>query len=225
MRPAYAAALLVAILVGIFGLQRASRFAPGADATVRALTTQPVLVQLDFSPDADETTTALVRALRAASSEESQPEIADELAALAKDSKFIEQVTSQAVSRLDTDAAALAFSTTRVDGKGDVVTIIGITIEILPRGLRDGISRAHEDGHAAVNNGIIENCGASIVAFEVDGGKTGNKLVAAINDHIAALEERAHALYHGDVREGVFGSHDRAARRAIESLERNGCVV
>ncbi|MEE8330756.1 MAG: hypothetical protein V3R84_03210 [Acidimicrobiia bacterium] len=225
MRPAYAAALVVAIVAGIFGLQRASRFAPGADATVRALTTEPVLVQLDFSPDADETTTALVRALGAAASTESQEEIADELAALAKDSKFIERVTTEAIQRLDTDAAALAFSTTRVDGEGDVVTIIGITIEILPRGHRDGISRAHEDGHAAVNNGIIENCGASIVAFEVGGGTTGNRLVEAINDHIAALEERAHAYYHGDVREGVLGSHDRAARRAIESLERNGCVV
>ncbi len=56
-------------------------------------------------------------------------------------------------------------------------------------------------------------------------GTAVDRLVEAINDHIAALEERAHAYYHGDVREGVLGSHDRAARRAIESLERNGCVV
>ncbi|MDH3731275.1 MAG: hypothetical protein OES13_09160 [Acidimicrobiia bacterium] len=225
MRPVFAATLIVAAAFGILGLQRASRFAPGENATVRALTTEPVRVQLDFTPDAYETTEALVSALQAAATQEPQAEIADELATLARDSGFIENVTSETIERLGTDAAALAFSTTRVDGAGDVVTIIGITIEILPRGRRDGISRAHEDGHAAVNNAIIEECGASVVAFEVGAGKSGNSLVESINDHIAALEWRAHSYYHDEVSEGVFGSHDRAARRAVEALERDDCVA
>jgi len=225
MRPAYALALVVVVISGVFVVERTTRFDPGANARVTALTTDPIRVELDFSPDLDEVAAALSGALAKASVAEGSPEIAKELEALAADGAFVSGLASSTVARLRTDAAALAYSTTSVTGSGAEVTIIGITIEMLPKGRRDGISRNHEDGHAAINNGIVENCGHRIVAFEVEAGSTGNELVERINNHLALLEDLAHAHYHVEVSDGVFGSHGRAASRALEAIERNGCLA
>ena len=45
------------------------------------------------------------------------------------------------------------------------------------------------------------------------------------NDHIALLEDQAHTQYHLAVSDGVLGSHDRAASRAVEVIERAGCIA
>lgn len=225
MRPLYALALIVAVLGGLHVFDRTTRFAPGADVAVRGLTTNPVRVRLDFSPSADEVTAAMLGALAAAAAGERQPEVAAELAAIAADDDFIASLASETVERLSTDAAALAFSTSNVDGAGNVVTIVGVTIEMLPRGRSDGLNRVHEDGHAAINNLIIELCADEIVALEVASSKTGAALVTAISDHLALLEEQAHNQYHVAVSDGILGSHDRAALRAVEVIERAGCVA
>lgn len=225
MRPAYALALIVVVLGGIFVIDRTTRFSPGADVAVHALTTDPVRVPLDFSPSRDEVTAATLRALQAAATGERQPEVAAELADIATDDDFIASIVAETVERLSTDAAALAFSTINVDGRGDVVTIVGVTIEMLPRGGSDGVNRVHEDGHAAINNSIIERCADEIVALEVASSKTGGALVAAINDHIELLGEQAHTQYHLAASGGILGSHARAAARAVEVIERAGCVA
>ena len=225
MRPAYALALVVVILGGVVAFERTTRFEPGTNASVRALTTAPVRVELDFSPDPAEVASTLVNSLTAAAAASAIPEIADELESLAEDADFVDDLATRTVERLRADAAALAFSTTSVTGSGSQVTIIGITVEMLPRGRRDVISRDHEDGHAAINNGIVQRCGSRIVGFEIESGATGNDLVTEINDHIGLLEDQAHAQYHVDVSDGVFGSHGRAADRAIEAIERSGCVA
>jgi hypothetical protein len=225
MRPTYALALLIVVLGGIFVFDRTTRFAPGTDVEVEALTTDPVRVQLDFSPNLDEVSAATLLALERAVASERQPQVAAELAAIATDDDFIASIATETVERLSTDAAALAFSTSSVDGKGDVVTIVGITIEMLPRGRSDGLNRVHEDGHASINNKIIERCADEIVALEVASSKTGGALVTAINDHIALLEDQAHTQYHLAVSDGVLGSHDRAASRAVEVIERAGCIA
>jgi hypothetical protein len=221
----YALTLIVVVLGGLFVFDRTTRFAPGTDARVRALTTDPVRVQLDFSPSNDEVTAATLRALEGAIASERRPEVAAELADIAADDDFIASLAAETVERLTTDAAALAFSTSTVDGKGDVVTIVGVTIEMLPRGRGDGINRVHEDGHASINNRIIERCADEIVALEVASSKTGGALVTAINDHIALLEDQAHTQYHLAVSDGILGSHGRAALRAVEVIERAGCVA
>lgn len=225
MRPAYALALIIVVLGGIFVFDRTTRFAPGADVEVQALTTDPVRVQLDFSPSVNEVTAATLLALEGAVGRERHPQVAAELADIATDDYFIASVATETVERLSTDASALAFSTSTVDGRGDVVTIVGITIEMLPQGRSEGVNRVHEDGHATINNNIIERCADEIVALEVASSKTGGALVTAINDHITLLEDQAHNQYHLAVSDGIFESHGRAALRAVEVIERAGCVA
>ncbi len=225
MRPLYAFALVALVVAGTVVLERSTRFAPGPEVEILALTTEPVRVSLDFSPTEAEVYDAMVAALEEAALREEQPAVATELEAIVSDDDFLTDVARRTSDRLGRDAAALAFSSTAVGGTGDRITVVGITIEMLPRGHHDGISRAHEDGHATINNGIIELCTRAIVQFEVGDGKSGQGLVEAINDHIELLEGRAHAQYHVDVSDGVFGSHPQAAARALDAIERAGCLA
>jgi hypothetical protein len=223
VRPHFALALIVVIVMGVAFFERTTRFEPGPDTEVVALTTEPVRVHLGFSPDRAEIEAAVRGALEKAAATEPTPELAAELTALATDREFVANVAATSAERLSTDAAALAFSTTATSGKGDRITIAAITVEILPRGGSDGLGRLHEDGHAQINNGIVERCGAAIVAYEIE--ETGDDLMEAINDHIALLEERAHTQYHIAVTDQVVGNHGRTARRTLDAVEEAGCIA
>lgn len=222
-RSAFVVAIGVAAVAAALLVPRLLAFDPGADVQVVVETTEPIRVWLSERPSADEAQAAMRSELLAAT-EAASDVMAVELRHLADDEQFLEDMAARAAQRLSTDAAALAFSTHSVAGDGDVVTIVSITIALLPEHRLQEIGVAHEDGHAFINSQIAEQCGTTVVRAEVATGATGNALTTGIIRHLELLETQGHAHYHAQVSDRITGSHDRAAQRAVETIVGDGCL-
>lgn len=216
-------AIGVACVAAALLVPRLLAFDPGADVQVQVETTEPVRVWLSADPTAAEAQAAMRKELLAVAST-SSPAMAAELTHLANDDEFLGSMAGRGVQRLSTDAAALAFSTHSAAGDGDVVTIVSITVALLPTHRLQEIGLAHEDGHAYINSQLAEQCGASIVRAEIETGATGNSLTTGIIRHLQLLETQGHAHYHAQVSDRIEGSHTDAAERAVAAIVGGGCL-
>lgn len=221
---------LILVVIGLFALaaialSRSGGFDPGADASVVILTSDPAVVSLDFSPTVSEIADGVKDGLKAAAGTASPDAVADEMVSLAEDDRYIEELAASAAADFGDRAAAMSIGNYSVFGEGDQVTIVAINIELLPRGVRDGINRDHEAGHSLINNGIATRCGEEVARDRIAEGLSGNRLVTAIRTGLFAAGDVAHERYHRAVAADTYGSHAPAARRVVDQLVEEGCVV
>jgi hypothetical protein len=214
-----AAALLVAAGAA---LRSGNAAVPPASAPVRVLTTEPLRLKLTPSPDASEISVALGDALRDRAETERDPTMRRYLEALGRDGDYLARLSEGARDRLETDAGALAYQLLHVDVTSERVAIAAITAELLPSRRYIASSRAHEDGHALINDQIALRCGPPVAREAIEAGTSGRNLAETIMDGLYDIGDVAHGIYHREVNSTRQG-FERAAERAVELATERHC--
>ncbi len=217
--------LPLALVVPVAAIALVPRGQTGPDGPLRVVTGNPVRVVVSANPSAATIEARTRDALTDAASSARDPAMRSEWLRLRDDARALEILATRAEASLSSGrAAALAFPMFAVDASGDRLTIVAMTIEILPGRSGMATSRDHEDGHAEVNDQLALRCGPGIARTLTERGMRGAVLEAAIAERLRELADVAHAQYHDTVASARLGSHVRLATEASRNVAAAHCV-
>ena len=215
--------VLVFVVIAALVLRASGEEEPPQGPTL-VVTGDPVRVVMGANPGAATIETRTAAALADAARSATDPRMQAGWQQLAGDTTSVEAMAVSAASRLSSDgAAALAYPMFAVDAGGERLTIIAMTVEIIPGRQGMAVSRDHEDGHAEVNDQIALRCGPIVAAASVARGLVGSALEHEIISTLNGHASRAHTVYHGMVEQARLGDHLGAAKRAAAEVAADGC--
>lgn len=219
-------ALLVLVIVSFaMVVLRASGGEEAPTGPTRVVTGEPVRVVMGANPSAATIEQRTADALGVAARSASDPLMQAGWRDLSDDAATVEAIAISAASRLSAGrAAALAFPMFSVDAGGERLTIVAMTVEIIPGRPGMAVSREHEDGHAEVNDQLALRCGPLLAEASIANGLTGAVLEHAITAGLNGRADEAHTVYHGMVQQARLGEHLESARRAAAQVAAEGCA-
>ncbi len=216
--------LSLAVVLPIAVIALAPRGATAPDGPLRVVTGDPVRVVVSAQPSAATIEARTRDALSDAATSARDPAMREEWLRLRDDTDALETLATRAEASLSSGgAAALAFPMFAVDASGKRLTIIAMTIEIIPGRSGIAMSRDHEDGHAEVNDQLALRCGPGIASALTERGLRGVALEVAIAERLRELADIAHEQYHDTVASARLGSHVRLATEASRDVASAHC--
>jgi hypothetical protein len=198
----------------------ATRVAP--DTPVTVLAADSIILKLPVSPDVSRITADLAAALGAAADRATDDRLRNALRGWQEDERFLAQIAVSPTEKFDSgEAIATATPIYDVQLDPDEITVVVLTVELVPGYGSTAGSREHEDGHALINRRITYRCAAEIVAASVEDGNQGGTLIYDVIVRLDAANDPVHEQYHVYVKNASYGQHTRAAERALDEVE--GC--
>ncbi len=194
-----------------------------ADTPVVVLAADDVILHLPRSPSVDRIVSDLHAELRATAAIVRDNRIASALERMDQHDDMLRQVASAPVDMFDNgEAAATATAVYDIQLDSDAVTIVLVTVELVPGFGSTAGSREHEDGHALINHSVARRCATDALRFSVESGYRGDSLVNSMINYLSASGDPVHARYHELVEHARYGQHIRLARQAVTDTP--GCV-
>jgi hypothetical protein len=195
-----------------------------ADTPVVVLAADDVVLHLPRSPSVDRIVSDLSVELRSQAAATNDPRIERALQKLESDREFLAQVATSPVDKFDNgQAAATATAMYDIQIDKERVTVVVLTVELVPGFGSTAGSREHEDGHALINLSLARRCAADALRVSVEAGYRGQSLVNSMWNQLNAANDPVHLQYHQYVKNARYGQHLRYAEQAIADVP--GCAT
>ena len=190
-----------------------------ADTPVAVVAADDVVLHLPRSPSVDRIVSDLSAELRSQAATTNDPRIERGLNRIESDHEFLVQVATSPVDKFDSgEAAATATAMYDIHLDKDKVTLVVLTVELVPGFGSTAGSREHEDGHALINLSIARRCAADALRVSVEAGYRGQSLINSMWNQLNAANDPVHLRYHQYVGNARYGQHLRYAKQAIADV-------
>lgn len=214
---------VMGLTVGFWFLSGWSGAGVDADTPVVVLSASEVILHLPRSPSVDRIVSDLHLELSAVAGRATDPRIADAINRIETDDTLLEQVATSPVEMFDNgEAAATATAVYDIQVNEDNVTVVVLTVELVPGFGSTAGSREHEDGHALINESMARRCAAAALGVAVESGYGGESLINSMVNSLVAASSPVHETYHQYVRNARYGQHLRYAEQALGDVA--GCA-
>ncbi|MCP4305285.1 MAG: hypothetical protein GY788_10500 [bacterium] len=195
-----------------------------ADTPVAVVAADDIVLHLPVSPSVDRIVSDLSTELRSQAATTNDPRIARGLQRLVGDRELLAQVATSPVDKFDTgEAAATATAMYDIELDKDTVTVIVLTVELVPGFGSTAGSREHEDGHALINLSMARRCAADALRVSVEAGFRGQSLINSMWNQLNAASDPVHTRFHEYVKNARYGQHLRHAKQAVADVD--GCAL
>ena len=194
-----------------------------ADTPVVVLAAEEVILHLPVSPSSERIVSDLHLELRTLDAATSDPRIAAALERIEQDHALLEQVALAPVEMFaNGEAAATATAVYDIQLDPEQVTVVVVTVELVPGYGSTAGSREHEDGHALINRALARRCAADALRFSVEAGYRGELLIDSMVTLLVSWSTPVHQAYHEYVEFARYGEHIGYAQQALADL--TGCA-
>lgn len=193
-----------------------------AGTPVVVLAADEVILLLPRSPSVDRIVSDLHMELRRVAAATNDPRIADALERIESDHGLLGQVALAPVEMFDNGAAAAtATAVYDIQLESERVTVVVVTVELVPAYGNTASTREHEDGHALINRTLARRCAADALQVSVEAGYRGESLISGMVAYLVGSSSPVHTAYHEYVSSARYGEHIRYARQAAADV--TGC--
>ena len=190
-----------------------------ADTRVLVLAAEDPVLNLPISPDVDRVVSDLQTELERIATAATDSRIAAAVLRIRDDTATLRSVAAAPVDMFDNgEAAATATAVYDISLDTDIVTVVVTTVELVPAYGATAVSRDHEDGHAHINRSVARRCAAEALAAGVEADRRGSLLINGMIAYMSDAADAVHTEYHRTVSGLSYGSHQRAAARALETV-------
>jgi hypothetical protein len=197
--------------------------AVNADTPVVVLPASPVILHLPPSPSVNRVVSDLHLELRSVAAATADDRIGDAVARIEVDDDLLREVAVAPVEMFDSGAAAAtATAVYDIQITPERVTVVVVTVELVPAYGSTASSREHEDGHALINRSLARRCAATALRHAVESGYRGESLVNSMVAYLVESSDPVHQTYHQYAEYAIYGQHMAHAERAIADV--SGCA-
>lgn len=209
-------ALLVLLVSAIAAVAAVDNARIGADTPVAVLPAPDLVLLLPVSPTPERIVADLSEELRSRAAGAADEHLRSALERMAADPALLRQVATRPADMFVAgEAVATATALYDVELDPAQVTVVVMTVELIPGYGSTAISRDHEDGHALINREIAYRCARPGLEALVASGHQGERLINGLIAFLDQASGRVHDGYHRLVGGGAYGQHVTRAREAL----------